>query len=116
MTRKGYKKGPEATFQDDIAEHARERGWLVMAISPGAVRKHRFITNMRYDGDGWPDLTCTRDGRMVIIECKARGIRALRPRQEIWRDQLLEVVKMNNGIEYHVLNPIDWDKIERIFA
>ena len=110
------KKGPEAEFQDAVAEYARTRGWLVMAIAPGSVRKGRLVTNMRYDGNGWPDMTCIKAERMVVIECKAKGIRALRENQVRWQVAFIDLEVVNPGIEYHILNPIDWDKIERIFA
>ena len=109
-------KGPEATFQDDIAKHAQERGWMVMAVAPGSVRKRRLVTNFRYDGKGWPDMICIKQERMIVIECKARGIRALRPDQQKWQLAFIGLEDANPGIEYHILNPIDWDKIEKIFA
>jgi hypothetical protein len=110
------KKKGEAAFQDAVVEYARTKGWLVMAIAPGSVRHGINVTNMRYDGAGWPDLTCVRKERMVLIECKNKGIRALRPDQEKWQEAIIGLEVVNPGIEYHILNPIDWDKIERIFA
>lgn len=110
------KKGPEAAFQDAVVEYAQMKGWLVMAVAPGSVRKGRLVTNMRYDGNGWPDLACLRKDRMVVVECKAKGIRALREQQQKWQVAFINLEAVNPGVEYHILNPIDWDKIERIFA
>jgi hypothetical protein len=109
-------KKAEAAFQDAVVEYAQTKRWLVMAISPSTVRHNRTITNMRYDGVGWPDLTCIKGDRIVFIECKRKGVRKISPDQQKWQRAIIALEVVNPGIEYHVLNPIDWDLIERIFA
>lgn len=110
------KKGPEALFQDALVKFLQKKGWMVMAIAPGSVRSGRLVTNMRYDGNGWPDLTAVRRERMALIECKRKGVRALREDQQKWQLALIRLEDENPGIEYHLFNPLDWDSIERIFA
>lgn len=100
------KKGPEAEFQDAVAAYARTMGWLVMAIAPGLVREGRLVTNMRYDGAGWPDLTLIRD-QVIFAELKGKGIRKLREDQVKWRDAIIRA-----GGDWRVWNPSDWKVIE----
>jgi len=104
----------EAGFQDTVAEFARSRGWLVSHFRPGTVRAGRTITNAAYDGAGFPDLTMVRADRLVFAELKRQGVRKLGVQQQTWAVALMKVEAANPGVEWHLWNPLDWEKIEDV--
>ena len=105
---------PEAAFMDAVAEYARTNGWLVAHFTAGKTMSGRaFLTAARYDGSGFPDLTMVRRNRIVFAELKRKGVRSVSAGQQVWARALIGLEDDNPGVEYHLWNPIDWDKIER---
>lgn len=100
----------EADFQKRVVQYAQRRLWLV-AHFPRANPEGRWRTAVAADAKGYPDLTMTRDRRMVIAELKGTKGR-MRPEQERWIERLLLVP----GIEVYVWKPADWDEIVRLLA
>lgn len=87
---------PEAQFQHDVVSWARWWGWLVY-----------FTYDSRGSPPGFPDLTLTRAGRLILAELKsATGELSLD--QIRWRSALQAV----SGIEYRLWRPADWTSIE----
>jgi hypothetical protein len=59
---------------------------------------------------GYPDLTLTRNGRLIFAELKADGGR-LRPDQELWLEALRKI-----AAEVYCWRPTDWSEIEDVLA
>lgn len=99
---------------DAVAAYARTNGWLVAHFAAGGTASGRaFTTPTRYDGSGFPDLTMVRADRLVFAELKRKGVRALGDNQQAWSVALIGLEAANPGVEWHLWNPLDWDKIER---
>jgi hypothetical protein len=47
--------------------------------------------------------------RIVFAELKRKGIRKVRPEQELWHAALVRT-----PAEVYVWNPLDWDEIEQV--
>lgn len=101
----------ETGFMDALAEYARTEGWLVAHFTAGQVRPGTFVTAVKYDGKGFPDLTMCRGERLVFVECKREGVRKLRPDQESWRDAL-----RLTSAEWYLWNPLDWPEVKVALA
>lgn len=90
----------EQDLQDCVIETAHLFGWRVAHFRP-AMTKHGWRTAVSADGKGWPDLTLTRDDRLIFAELKShRGL--LSDDQQSWLDALGQVA------EVHVWRPTDW--------
>lgn len=86
----------EAQFQAQVMTLARLAGWLAY---------HPY--DSRLSEPGYPDLTLTRDGRIIYAELKtARG--RIRPEQRIW----LTTLAKNPGVEVALWRPASWPTIE----
>lgn len=96
---------------DAVAEFARSEGWLVAHFTATQARPGTFITPVKYDGKGFPDLTLVRADRLVFVECKRKGVKKLRPDQESWRDALLLT-----AAEWYLWNPLDWPEVATVLA
>jgi hypothetical protein len=98
----------ERAFQSSVATLARLHQWrhahFRAAWTPNGYR-------VAMAGDiGFPDLTLTRNGRLVFAELKADGGR-LRPDQELWLEALRKTCA-----EVYLWTPNDWDTIEEVLA
>lgn len=61
----------EADWQQQVAQFARFRGWLVFHARPARTARG-WATPVQYDGMGYPDLTLVRDGRAPVwVELKS---------------------------------------------
>jgi hypothetical protein len=100
---------PEYAWQALLVDLAHAGGWRVMSIRPPKRDPDgRSRSTMGADGKGWPDLTCVRPGRLVVIECKRVGERP-RPEQRRWLDDLAAA-----GAEAYVWTPLDEPEARRV--
>jgi hypothetical protein len=102
-------RGPEAEFQQQVTDLARQLGWGVCHVSDS----RRVTASGRVVGDssaaGLPDLILIRE-RVVWAELKApRG--RLRPRQ-------VEFIAALEGAgqEVYVWRPADWDQLVAVLS
>lgn len=86
----------EAQFQAAVIELAERCGYLVY---------HTY--DSRRSSPGFPDLTITRNGRVIFAELKTQRGR-IRPEQRIW----LATLAQCPGVEVAILRPSDWPRIE----
>lgn len=86
----------EAAFQTAIIQLATLAGWLC---------HHEY--DSRRSTPGYPDLTLTRNGRLLICELKTERGR-VRPEQRAW----LAALAQCPGVEVALLRPHDWPTIE----
>jgi hypothetical protein len=98
----------ERSFQVSVVTLARLRGWRLAhfraAWTPNGYR-------VAMSGDiGYPDLTMTRDGRLIFAELKTTTGR-LRPDQVLWINALRETLA-----EVYVWTPASWSEIEHVLA
>lgn len=94
----------EAQLSKLVIKYARKQGWLVAHFRPATVRPGRTVTPVTGDGAGFPDLVLTRE-RIIFVELKTQGRRALRPEQQRWQQRLIGA-----GAEHYVWNPLDWQQ------
>lgn len=74
----------ERDLQGLAADYLRLRGWLVFHARPARTTQG-WATPVSYDGVGFPDLACARDGVVRLIEVKGpRG--RLATAQQAWLD------------------------------
>lgn len=96
----------EAEFQDAVIDLARTLGWRVIHRPPSQVRPGRWVTNMRGDGVGFPDLELHHKAWGTRYwECKTSTGRTS-PEQQIWLDFLQEI-----GFDARVIRPEHWADI-----
>ena len=87
----------EREFQEQIAQLARQFGWMI--VHHGGNQHRRAY----YDTTGFPDLLMVSPtGRVLFRELKT-DIGSLTPDQERWRRELL-----NRHADYAVWRPTDW--------
>lgn len=60
---------------------------------------------------GYPDITATKGGRLVLAELKVKG-RKPSPEQRRWLDELATVP----GVVVRLWTPADWPEIEATFT
>lgn len=97
----------EKQFTEQVIETMRRFGWLVSHFHPLQVRPGVWVTPVKADGKGFPDLVAVRE-RVLFAELKMPG-RKLRPEQAVWRSKLAAA-----GAETHVWTPDDIDEIDRV--
>lgn len=85
---------PEATFERQVEQVARQYGWTVY-----------HVVDSRYTPHGWPDIHCLRGRRQLVAELKRVG-GAL---SEAQRQYLAEFAAA--GVEVAAWTPLDWDDI-----
>lgn len=102
MTRK---IGPEEAWQDQVVELARLTGWICAHFRPAASGQG-FRTPVKYDGQGYPDLTMCRPGEFMVVECKS-DVGRVSPDQQRWLDALACA-----GVEVHVWRPRDAAEVD----
>lgn len=95
----------ERAFQRRVKQLLHVNGWL--QFSQPTTQEQ-----VKNEGDpGYPDLTATRDGRILFIELKKQG-EYPRPEQQDWLTDL----RKNSAVEVYSWQPSDWPKIERVIA
>lgn len=118
----------EAEFLTTVIELAQAHHWRVAHFRPGMTSridkkgKPVWVTPIRGDGKGYPDLTLARrnrnnaGGRLLFCEIKSEKGR-LSEEQREWLDLLSHVEDSANGVvECHVWKPSDWEKIVKALA
>ena len=86
---------PEKAWQRTIVEAATLSGWLTL-----------HFPNMQMNPQGFPDLICFRDGRVLLLELKSE-IGTVSPRQAEMHERLSQA-----GHTVHILRPDDhWPSI-----
>lgn len=78
-------RATEAQCQDAIIEAARMAGWRVHAERAGQTAGGHWATQIQGD-EGYPDLTMTRDGRMLVVELKRKPNEATQAQLDWIRD------------------------------
>jgi hypothetical protein len=82
-------RASEAECRKAILEAARFAGWRIHCPRTAQTGKGVHLT--ADDGDaGWPDVTLSRGGQLVIVELK-RKPNKVEPEQQVWLDQLAKV-------------------------
>ena len=87
--RHGTIRPTEAQCQTTIIAAARLAGWRVHAERPAQMGSGKWSTPIQGDS-GFPDLTLSRGGQLVIVELK-RAPNKVEPEQQVWLDQLAKV-------------------------
>lgn len=99
----------EAVFTTRVIDLATANGWLAMHPLPG-----RYADGYRTGTQGhtgYPDITATKGGRLVLAELKVKG-RKPSPEQRRWLDELATVP----GVVVRLWTPADWPEIEATFT
>lgn len=84
----------EKDFQQQIIDLARHMNYLCAHFRPALTQRGRWVTPVKADGAGYPDLTLVRaarsdaPGRTIFVEVKA-GKGRLSIAQEAWRDAIV---------------------------
>lgn len=92
----------ESKFQARVVALARACGWRVF-----------HPRNMKKSTPGYPDLTMTRRGRLVIAEIKTS---AGKPsgEQTDWLSDLSRVAQEAGNVRVCLWRPADWPEIEDV--
>jgi hypothetical protein len=101
---------PEAQLQRDVIELARRLGYKAVHFGAAQVRKGVYLTPVRGDGAGWPDLVLCGAHAVLFVELKDRHGR-LSDAQTRWLKRLARA-----GQATYVWRPADWasGEIERV--
>lgn len=94
----------ETELQRVVMAYAKDHGWLVDHATRARVKEGRWITPV-WGHPGYPDLTMTRGGRLVIAELKAKD-GTVSAEQWTWLNRLGTV----DGIEVVVWRPEHWNR------
>lgn len=92
----------EKALQNAIAEMAQTLGYLVFHARPAMNKDGTWVTPVKYDGKGYPDLTIVGHDKVLFVEVKsAKGV--VSPEQAAWIE---EMQKTSNYAA--VWYPSDW--------
>ncbi len=97
----------EDEFNRQVIDLARGRGWLVAHFRPGMTKKGKWVTAVRGDGAGFPDLVLVRN-KVVFAELKV-GNNKLSPNQRRWKKAFCAA-----GALWYEWRPADWPEIEEV--
>lgn len=90
-----------------------EKQFMAQVIA--LAKLHHWSTYHTFDsrrsGAGFPDLVCTRKGRILFIELKTEKGK-LRPDQCHWLGALRDCP----GVEVYLWRPSQWAEIEKVLA
>jgi Holliday junction resolvase len=96
----------EIEFMRHVLSYAKKRGWLYF---------HTYIS--KRSTEGFPDIVCVRNGRMVIAELKREKGGRVTPAQREWLQQLRLVAQASCGaVECYLWRPSQWDEIESVLT
>jgi hypothetical protein len=94
----------EAPFRRQVIAWAKRAGWLCYSI-------HDSRTTTWGTDKGYPDLTLSRDGRLLIVELKTQRGRTT-PQQDHW----LAVLNAVPSVEVAVWRPADEHVIKAVLG
>lgn len=101
----------EIEFERKIVDLAHTFGWRVAAFRPARTKHDEWVTPVKYDGKGWPDLVLVHPEHGVLFrEIKSdRG--TLTPEQRVWCAALGQA-----GANVAIWTPRDWDRIQQVLS
>lgn len=102
----------EAQFTEQVIDLAHTLGWHVAHFHQSQIRPGVWVTPVKADGKGWPDLVLVRD-RLVVAELKndSKSNSRVTPEQQKWIGLL-----MTAGVEVYVWRPRDLDVIHDVLS
>lgn len=98
------KKYLEKDFSNQVIQEAQALGWRVAHFPPIRTASGHWLTPVKADGKGWPDLVLVRGKQILIVELKLESL--LRDEQILW----LSAFQLA-GLPTFVWIPGDWDHI-----
>jgi len=102
----------EKIFTKQIVDLARWHGWLAFHPLTAMNKAGRYATFTQGDV-GYPDLTMTRDGRLIFAELKAEnGVTSVM--QDDWLRRLRSCEALTTPVRVYLWRPSDWDEIEKV--
>ncbi len=82
------RKMSEKDLQNAIAELAQMLGYMVFHARPAMNKDGSWVTPVKYNGKGFPDLTIVGHGHVLFVEVKsAKGV--VSPEQAAWIQAML---------------------------
>lgn len=99
----------EAGFQQRVIELAQLRGWLVAHFTRAMLPNGHWLTPVKANGKGFPDLVLVRE-RVIFAELKAKG-GVVSPDQRVWLDRLRDA-----GAEVYLWRASEWGDIQKVLA
>ena len=99
----------ETDLQRVVIQYAKDHGWLVHHASRAKVKDGRWVTPV-WGHPGWPDLALTRDGRLLLLELKAKA-GSTSDEQDRW---LHHLGKVGGPVHVGVYRPADWPELKRL--
>jgi hypothetical protein len=97
----------EAQLQDAILETAALLGWRCYHPRPARTQTGWRTAAQGNGAAGYPDLTMTRNGYLILAELKAAKGRVA-PAQQAWLDDLLAVSVGVDRVHVYVWKPEHW--------
>lgn len=94
----------ETELQRVVMAYAKDHGWMVHHATRARVKDGKWMTPV-WGHPGYPDLSMTRGGRLVIAEVKTKA-GTVSAEQWSWLNRLGEV----DGIEVVVWRPEHWNR------
>lgn len=99
----------EKTFTNDVIQYAQDFGWRVAHFPPIQASGGCWLTAVKADGRGWPDLVFIRGKHIVVAELKTES--QLGDEQILWLEAFQDA-----GVRTYVWIPEDWEAIKLILA
>lgn len=93
----------EKQLQDAVVKLAHFKGFLVAHFERAQVRPGIWVTPVRADAKGFPDLVICGHGRVIFAELKTKT-GTLRDEQRHWLSELEDC----DGVETYIWRPEDW--------
>ena len=97
----------EKDFTNYVIEFAHLHGWHVAHFPPIHTASGHWLTAVKADGKGWPDLVLVRGDRLIIAELKTES--QLSDEQIVWLSKF-----MGAGVTTYVWMPEDLDAIHKL--
>lgn len=101
------KKYLEKDFGNDVIQCAQQCGWRVAHFPPIRTASGHWLTPVKADGKGWPDLMLVRGKVAMVVELKTES--HLRDEQIVWL-----MAFQGAGLPTFVWTPGDWDTIKKV--
>jgi hypothetical protein len=101
------KKYLEKDFSNDVIELAQSCGWKVAHFPPIRTASGHWLTVVKADGKGWPDLFLVRNAHAIVVELKTES--QLSDDQIAWLSAFL-----GTPVRAFVWTPSDWDTIKDV--
>src|SRR5690606_11011151 len=101
----------EIEFERKIVDLAHLMGWKVASFRPALTKAGNWVTPVKYDGKGWPDLVLVHPGRGVLIRELKSDNGTVSKEQHEW----IETLGLA-GANVAVWRPSDWPRIEQILT